>query len=69
MRPLNFGFSKTDNFIFFRKFVGSLQTYVHQCSEFKFGTAMGLGDIDHSITASKQIHTGMKSLRQNNNKG
>ena len=64
MRPLNFGFSKTDDLNFLTIFVGSLQTYVHQCFKFKVGTAMGLGDKDHTITASKQMHTSLKSLRQ-----
>ena len=32
--------------------------------EFEVGTAMGLGNINHNMTGSKQKHTDTKSLKQ-----
>ena len=60
MQPSSFNYSKTDILIFVRIFVKTLQSYIHQWSEFKVGTAMGLADINHSMTAGKQMHTGKK---------
>ena len=50
MRPSSFNYSKTDIFISVRIFVETLQSYIHQESEFKVGTAMELADINHSMT-------------------
>ena len=66
MQPLKFVLSKKDALIFSEVFVEPFPTYFYQWSEFEVGTAMGLGNINHSMTGSKQKHTDTKSLKQYN---
>lgn len=63
MTYLNLIFSKTDNLILSKVFVEILQAHFYQCSEFKVGTILGLGDMYPHMTASKQKHINMKFIQ------